>query len=529
MMSETIKEKEASISFSANGVSRLCALYRRRGGDALQEALALVNGNAPAAAIAILGEMTEEWRDHAIACVFAILMPTESRKRLGAYFTPPHLVDHLLGRLAALGVQIGRDRFRDPSAGGAAFVVPLARRMVRLWVQKGLAHNSIAVLLSERLQGCEIDPSLTKLAQALFTRMLIREFEFPKGIARQASRLIKHGDGLKSPWARFDHELGNPPYRRLNATEHALAKGQFPDITGGRMNLYALFTRNALALVPPGGLVGHVIPASFVGGPEFARFRRRISELAEVLVLDSVEKRTDVFLDAIQDACFIVLRRRPTPVKDPMPHRAASSILTSTGRVHALPDVILPTDGSPWLLPGEGEAGTGPCLNDLGWTTRSGHLVANRQPWRLHYTRARGRFPLIWAASVTPDGHFDYDRGRKSRQAGNRGFVQADKGASYVITQECVVLQRTSSSSQEKRLNAAVVPEEFIRRYGGVVGENHVIFILPTRSDAVPAATIAALLSSKAATVAYNRVGGSASISSKVLATLPLPSICPDS
>lgn len=83
--------------------------------------------------------------------------------------------------------------------------------------------------------------------------------------------------------------------------------------------------------------------------------------------------------------------------------------------------------------------------------------------------------------------------------------------------------------SSEWRLHAAVVPEEFIRRYGGVVGENHVIFIVPTRSDAVPAADIAALLSSKAASVAYNRVGGSASISSKVLATLPLPSICPDS
>lgn len=443
-MSDTTKKANSTITSAANGVSRLCAIYRRRGGNALQEALALVDGTAPAAAIAILEEMSEEWRDHAIACVFAVLMPSESRKRLGAYFTPPHLVDHLLGRLTALGVQIGSDRFRDPSAGGAAFVVPLARRMLRLWIQEGLAQNSIAVLLRERLQGCEIDPSLTSLAQALFTRMLIREFEFPKGMARQVSRLIKNGDGLQSPWSGFDHEIGNPPYRRLNAAEHALAKGQFPDITGGRMNLYALFTRNALAIVPPGGLVGHVIPASFVGGPEFARFRRRISELAEVLVLDSVEKRTDVFLDAIQDTCFIVLRRRPTPVKDPIPHRAASSILTSIGRVNGLPDVILPTDGSPWLLPGEGGARTGPCLNDLGWTTRAGHLVANRQPERLHYTRARGRFPLIWAASVTPDGHFDYDRGRKSRQAGNRGFVQANKGASYVITRECVVLQRTS-------------------------------------------------------------------------------------
>ncbi|WP_431282958.1 Eco57I restriction-modification methylase domain-containing protein [Humitalea sp. 24SJ18S-53] len=529
MTTDTTKITKSTISSAANAVSRLCALYRRRGGDALQEALALVDGTASTAAIAILGEMTEEWHDHAIACVFAVLMPSEDRKRLGAYFTPPHLVDHLLDRFEALGVQIGRARFRDPSAGGAAFVVPLARRMVRLWIKEGIARKSIAALLCDRLQGCEIDPSLATLAQALFTRMLIQEFGFPRSIARQASRVIKNGDGLEPGWTEFDHEIGNPPYRRLNANEHALAKGQFPDITAGRMNLYALFTRKALAIVPIGGLVGHVIPASFVGGPEFARFRRRISELAEVLVLDSVEKRTDVFLDAIQDACFIVLRRRPTPVEGPSPHRVASSILTSTGCVNTLPDVILPTDGSPWLLPGEGRAETGPCLNDLGWTTRAGYLVANRQPERLHNTRARGRYPLIWAASVTPDGHFDYDRGRKSRQAGNRGFVQANEGASYVITQECVVLQRTSSSSQEKRLNAAVVTEEFIRRYGGVVGENHVIILLPTRKDAASAANVAALLNSKAASVAYNRVGGSASISSKVLATLPLPPICPRS
>jgi adenine-specific DNA-methyltransferase len=59
-----------------------------------------------------------------------------------------------------------------------------------------------------------------------------------------------------------------------------------------------------------------------------------------------------------------------------------------------------------------------------------------------------------------------------------------------------------------------------------VVGENHVLLLTPEREDAVAAEVIAALLNSPAANAAYARVGGTATISAKLLATLAIPSSC---
>src|SRR3546814_4113 len=132
--------------------------------------------------------------------------------------------------------------------------------------------------------------------------------------------LVKVGDSLEPKASSRDdinHEVGNPPFLRLGGADKRLSRPIFGEIASGRVNLYALFVRRALDEVPIGGLVGYVIPTSFLGGPEFASFRRRVLQLAEVLVVDVIEKRSDVFLDAIQDACFVVLQRRTKVLAEP--------------------------------------------------------------------------------------------------------------------------------------------------------------------------------------------------------------------
>jgi adenine-specific DNA-methyltransferase len=514
-----------TVSDAASAVARICAIHRRRGGRPLKEAIALVKGRGPRESLAILASLSPGWRDHAITCVYAVLMPSERRKRLGAYFTPPHLVEHLMTRLESLGVSFETECFRDPAAGGAAFVVPLARRMVRLWLAEGLAQAAITARLRERLQGTEIDRDLAILARALLARALRNEYGFSPRLAALAARVIRQADGLSPPNVVVDHEAGNPPYRRLSAAENSIFRARFPDIASGRMNLYAMFTRNGLNAVSPGGLVGHVVPASIIGGPEFATFRARVSQLAEVLVLDVVEKRTDVFLDAVQDCCFIVLRRRAAPAERKGFHRAISGVLTSAGDLVERGVVDLAIDGAPWALPSESSVAIGATLTELGWRPRVGHLVANRNAHRLHKRSARGRFPLIWAAAITSNGIFDFDRGRLSRQGAQLGYVDAPDDAPYVVREECIAVQRTSALSQGRRLTAAVVPTEFVSHHGGIVGENHVILLVRARADAVPAATVAELLNSPSASEAYARVGGSVSISARVLADLALPAL----
>ena len=125
-------------------------------------------------------------------------------------------------------------------------------------------------------------------------------------------------------------------------------------------------------------MIGYVVPASFLGGPEFLTFRHRILQLAEVLVIDTIEKRSDVFLYATQDACFVVLRRRANPLTDVPLGGAKSGVLRASGGFHEVGEALLEGDGGPWKLPGIERTTSGSIL-DWGIAGTIGYLVANRR------------------------------------------------------------------------------------------------------------------------------------------------------
>ena len=77
----------------------------------------------------------------------------------------------------------------------------------------------------------------------------------------------------------------------------------------GHVNIYALFVALALRWAKPSGLVGLIIPASFIGGPFYDRLRSHIRRWSEVIALGMVDERDDLFLDVAQDVCLLLLRK----------------------------------------------------------------------------------------------------------------------------------------------------------------------------------------------------------------------------
>ena len=106
-----------------------------------------------------------------------------------------------------------------------------------------------------------------------------------------------------------DHEIGNPPFLRLTARDTPREAHKFDDIAAGRLNLYSVFVRRGLAAIGAGGVLAYIIPASFLGGPEFKQFRLRVRQMAEVLAVDIIDGRKAIFSDVTQDTCVLVLRR----------------------------------------------------------------------------------------------------------------------------------------------------------------------------------------------------------------------------
>jgi adenine-specific DNA-methyltransferase len=112
-----------------------------------------------------------------IASLYALLMPKARRKRLAAYFTPPHLAYHAIRVMMDAGIRPGHHRILDPASGGAAFLVPLAAQIAEAGHKRGARAKTILQDIQRSLRGVEIDAGLAGLPQALLADLLHDEIE----------------------------------------------------------------------------------------------------------------------------------------------------------------------------------------------------------------------------------------------------------------------------------------------------------------------------------------------------------------
>jgi adenine-specific DNA-methyltransferase len=496
----------------------LIGIFRRartlRAGRRTNVCLRLIAGKGPRDLQAMLDQLDGPWFDYAVASIYSLLLPQERRKRLGAYFTPPHLVSHLMARMEDAGLDLLVHRVHDPAAGGAAFVVPLVDAVADQLLRSGLSHRAVLRELRARLSGVEIDKGLARIANALVRRTLQARHGLKCGTSFE---LIRVGDSLKNPVRQVDAVVGNPPYAKVGAVNQRRWAQMFPDILGGQLNLYAMFMRRSLDQVPDGGLSGFIVPTSFIGGPEFSRFRVALVANADVLTIDLIEKRTGLFLDVVQDACFVVFRRSVSRAATRSVKPAICSLLSADGEIVRLGAIVPPSDGSAWTIPSPDDVGCGGYrLRDYGYNCRVGYLVANRQRDRIRTEPGPGRLPLIEASCIRADGTLVHASGR-------RQWVSAFEDSSGVVRQPAVAIQRTSNRKQKRRINAAPVPYELVNAYGGFVGENHVILLIAEREALLPPEAMARLLNSGPVNEKYGRMCGTISLSAKLLSQLDLP------
>ncbi len=111
------------------------------------------------------------WPSHLVESGFLIgqlytaLLPDAVRKALGAFYTPPPLVNRLLELVALTGFDWTRGRIIDPACGGAAFLASVAPLLV-----ESSRHRQPAATLHDietRLLGIEVDPFAARMSMVL--------------------------------------------------------------------------------------------------------------------------------------------------------------------------------------------------------------------------------------------------------------------------------------------------------------------------------------------------------------------------
>lgn len=484
--------------------------------DEKAEALAIALGGL-AAGLPLLSAL------HQVTSLYPALLPTKMRGERGAFYTPPVLVQHLLDRATEAGVDWRTARVFDPALGGGIFLFHAARRMIDALddCEPVFALANIA----SRLVGFEIDAHAAVLAQGAFE---IAVADIASSAGRAAPRIVETRDSLfASPSPIFDLVLGNPPYGRVSLS--AEQRERYARSLYGHANLYGIFTDAALRWTKPSGIIAYLTPTSFLGGQYYAALRRLLAEEAPPVSIDFVQGRRGVFEDVLQETLLAVYKRSGKPRRARIHYLNVGS--EDEAEVVRNGTVGVPIDhAAPWLAPRIPRHG--PLVAraesmrhrfaDWGYEVSTGPLVWNRYKGQLRNGESGpGIHPLIWAESITPDGRFVF-RAQKKNHA--PFFKIEAKDGWLLVSQPCVLVQRTTAKEQARRLIAAELPIDFISQHQGVIVENHLNMVRAKGLARVSAATIAALLNSRIVDDLFRCISGSVAVSAFELEALPLPS-----
>lgn len=438
-----------------------------------------------------------------VGTFYTLLLPQAVRRSQATYFTPPYLAHGLVKILCSAGFNLRQHTAIDPAAGGAAFLSTLSAQMR----EAGATSASII----KRIRGFEIDPGLARLSEALIADRI--DATVPDGSVVSIRNSLKMRDG-----AQYDLVIANPPFGRISPTELPPAKWERVCYSG-HVNKYAVFVDLCIRLAKPGGLIGLVLPSSFIAGPLYDRLRAFLREHAEILTLGSVANRKDVFVDVCQDVSVLVARVGAG-------HQSKNYVSFGQFRdfrpFQATSTSQLPSDANrPWVAPARnyGLLVGGASLEDYGAVLRTGYFVWNRELERMT-TKRGGKLvvPLFWAVNIKP-GTFCKPSARKRKGI---DFVRFDEESPGIIRSHALVMQRTTNNNQSRRLVAGRVAPAIIKKFGGFVTENHTISI--TAPNVASLKLISLLLNSEAVDQRYRLVSGTASISVTLLRELDLPS-----
>lgn len=469
-----------------------------------------------------------------LASAYAFWVGADVRGNRAMFFTPPALSVRLIENLLSNGVDFTQGRFMDPACGGAAFLAPIALCMRQKLREKGYSPRSVLEHIRTHLSGVDLDPTLCRLS-AFFIKMTLYEDIVATGY--QPTFDVKRANALTNLdklYGRIDVLLCNPPYRKMPRAEVDAYRDEFKAIVEGQPNLYALFFGLAVKLLRPGGTAAFLTATSFLSGQYFSKLRTHLLEKTATKQIDIVGARTGIFIGAELETAITVFTKR----KRAASVAAETSVFAHRGgnnfdRVGAY---ALPNSGTAWPVPRSVDdakairAANGSLfrLKDYGYCIRIGAFVWNRDKRKTFRTEkaaqknADAPIPLIWSSDIGQNGRFVFNRSEAEKRD---AFVDMrDPRVSSVVRGPCVVLQRVTSNDQPRRLVGAAIPKAFIKRYGGILGENHVVFLEQiSGKPALSPTLLAKVLRSQPIDQLFRSISGSANVSAFELSQMPMP------
>ena len=264
----------------------------------------------------------------------------------GTHYTPPELVEFVLGRVLTEDVLETTAQVCDPACGSGIFLVEAFRRLVRHASSargRALSSDELKELLLGRVVGVDVNAEAIRLAafslylaylNYLDPRDILHAGPLPHLIHRPdtpaaSAVLVKadafapasdevDGEGAVSlPWAAgaFGVVVGNPPWDEPRGSTTQLGDdwAREKGLPVGDRNLSQLFLWRSLSLLRPGGVAALLVNATALLNSRSTsrRFRSRWLQEAELReVVDFTSSRAFFFDGGVAPFMLLVFQQR---------------------------------------------------------------------------------------------------------------------------------------------------------------------------------------------------------------------------
>ena len=417
------------------------------------------------------------------------LVDDDERKRLGIHYTPPSLARRLLTDLPVETVAPSDRHVLDPCCGSGTLLVAAHDRLRDLQPES-LTESARQRDLAVHLHGYDADPFATEIAG--LTLLLHAQ---PAGNGWEIEEL----DTLSQPPPQMPPKLivTNPPWRFENE--------------GRRTQAADAFLRWSMRALAPGGLLGVLLPASWLSADNSAETRRQLTEDFEVFETWRLPEGT--FTNSNVATAILLARKR-----DGLGGHGARVMreVTRTGipaffNQQSAGDAVWLTESSQELAQAAPPPATRAPVRPLDTIA---DVLSGPQPLRTIADRHHGTPYLNQIRLIPPYGRVD--REVLWRVAFPDDF-QSARGAS-IIHKKKVLASAAKSSTSPWRFRVAVDDR-------GVAMRNSMRGIAPHDQDDVDLLyALAIIIGSGFASAYAASFGGDRNISAAVLKQLPVPS-----
>jgi hypothetical protein len=217
----------------------------------------------------------------------------KSRKKMGIHSTPSYVAEYVVSQLPIEELPRKEWYFLDPTCGHGIFLIAAMRRMREL-LPTGWSGKQRHDFFVDKLHGIEIDAFSIEVA-----RMCLMLADFPESNSWDLHHSdIFSGKLLEQNAAKTTILIGNPPFEKFS-------------LKGTEIPKPAHLLNRALPAISQAGMIGMVLPRTFLDGQDYRNERSLLLKDFEILSLTALPDKTFLHSGA-ETAILVAIKRKKT-------------------------------------------------------------------------------------------------------------------------------------------------------------------------------------------------------------------------